>query len=72
MVLVPWADTVAAFREMHYNGHNAGTCGLQIVWIQRFFPQPDPPLQVRQLLRALSVSSMVRSTDATGIAYNSL
>lgn len=29
------------------------------------------PRQVRQLLRALSVSSMVRGTDATGIAYNS-
>lgn len=29
------------------------------------------PRQARQLLRALSVSSMVRGTDATGIAYNS-
>ena len=29
------------------------------------------PWQARQLLRALSVSSMVRGTDATGIAYNS-
>ena len=27
---VPWADTVAAFREMHYNSHNAGTCGLHV------------------------------------------
>lgn len=29
------------------------------------------PRQAHQLLRALSVSSMVRGTDATGIAYNS-
>lgn len=29
------------------------------------------PQQVRQLVRALAVSSMVRGTDATGIAYNS-
>lgn len=29
------------------------------------------PRQARQLLRVLSVSSMVRGTDATGIAYNS-
>lgn len=29
------------------------------------------PRQTRQLLRALSVSSMIRGTDATGIAYNS-
>lgn len=29
------------------------------------------PRQARQLLRALSVSSMVRGTDATGIAYSS-
>ena len=28
------------------------------------------PTQVRQLTRALAVSSMVRGTDATGIAYN--
>lgn len=28
------------------------------------------PRQARQLLRALAVSSMVRGTDATGIAYN--
>lgn len=27
---VPWSDTVAAFREMHYNSHNAGTCGLHV------------------------------------------
>ena len=27
---VPWADTVATFREMHYNSHNAGTCGLHV------------------------------------------
>lgn len=27
---VPWAETVAAFREMHYNSHNAGTCGLHV------------------------------------------
>lgn len=29
------------------------------------------PRQARQLVRALAVSSMVRGTDATGIAYNS-
>ncbi len=29
------------------------------------------PWQARQLVRALAVSSMVRGTDATGIAYNS-
>lgn len=30
MTKVPWADTMAIFREMHYNSHNAGTCGLHV------------------------------------------
>lgn len=30
MTNVPWKDTVAVLRDMHYNSHNAGTCGLHV------------------------------------------
>lgn len=30
MANVPWKDTMAVLRDMHYNSHNAGTCGLHV------------------------------------------
>lgn len=27
---IPWTDTVTSFQEIHYNTHNAGTCGLHV------------------------------------------